>query len=92
MIFYFYSGEISVNIAPAVPLDINNNFERKYRAAVNSDRYNALIKPLQDKISAAMQQNDYRIMALSIVAPRQADHVGAVHVIDGHFFFGFLRR
>lgn|SRR6185437_8640128 len=54
----YYSGEIAVNPRPAVPLDIDNNFERQYMVRVNSDRYDRLIKPIVEKISDAMQQNN----------------------------------
>jgi hypothetical protein len=55
----FYSGEIAVNGHADVPMDIDNNFERQYHVRRNSDRYNALIKPIEEKIATAMQQSDY---------------------------------
>jgi hypothetical protein len=54
----FYSGDVLVNQKPDVPLDINQNFEREYRIKYNSERYNTLLKPLQDKIMEAVNQGD----------------------------------
>jgi len=55
----YYTGEIAINGHADVPMDIDNNFERQYHVKMNSDRYNTLIKPIEDKITAAMQQSDF---------------------------------
>jgi len=55
----YYSSEIAVNGHADVPMDIDNNFERQYQVRMNSDRYNTLIKPIEEKITAAMQQSNY---------------------------------
>jgi hypothetical protein len=54
----FYGGDISVNQKPDVPMDINQNFEREYRVKNNSDRYNTLVKPAQDKMKEALDRGD----------------------------------
>lgn len=51
----FYSDP-SVSINPSVPLDIDQNFEREYKIKNNSDRFNRLIKPINDRINELMQQ------------------------------------
>ncbi|MBS1919289.1 MAG: hypothetical protein JST17_03445 [Bacteroidetes bacterium] len=51
----FYSDP-SVSINPSVPLDIDQNFEREYKIKNNSDRFNRLIKPINERINELMQQ------------------------------------
>lgn len=54
----FYSGQIGVHPTHDVPMDVDNNFERQYHVQANSERYNTLIQPLQQKINDALQQGD----------------------------------
>lgn len=52
----FYNGDPLVSIHPNVPIDIDQNFEREYKAAENSERFNRLIKPMYNRINEMMQQ------------------------------------
>jgi hypothetical protein len=56
----YYDGDILIAQAYNSPLQINTNFERHYRVLLNSDRYNNLLKPIEDKVNDAMQKGDYK--------------------------------
>ena len=49
----FYDGNPQVNDHPAVPLDINQNFQRDYRVRVGSRREQEVLKPLEEQLMSA---------------------------------------
>ena len=52
----FYNGTPLVGLSSSVPLDIDQNFERVYKAKENSGRSNKLLKPLFDRINELMKK------------------------------------
>lgn len=52
----FYNGKPLIGLSSGVPLDIDQNFERQYKTAENSERFNRLLKPIYDRINELMKQ------------------------------------